>query len=164
MIWRVHTNFQVSQICPLNFKKQCTYHLIGLKTMYCFLDDIENVSQGAEDEHRKYVFDSLHRTDEEFLWVNLTKCFLAKLEIYWLDHHVSQTGISSFESKTSSVLSMKHQKLHRKSFLFLVLFITAVNSFKFCTNQSSITPFIMQISFKFVWEDFHKKWEDFHKR
>ena len=32
--------------------------------MYCFLDDIEIVSQGAEDEQRKYAFGSLHRTDE----------------------------------------------------------------------------------------------------
>ena len=32
--------------------------------MYCLLDDIEIVSQGSEDEHKKYVFDLLHRRDE----------------------------------------------------------------------------------------------------
>ena len=40
---------------------------IGLKSTYCFLDDILTISKESEEDHKQQVIKSLKRLDEENL-------------------------------------------------------------------------------------------------
>ena len=42
--------------------------------------------------------------------INSTKCHFAKLEIDWLRYHISQTGISPLQNKTSDIISIEASK------------------------------------------------------
>ena len=105
---------------PAEFQKAVDYPIIGLKKTYCFLNDKLIACKGSEEEHQKYVFDCLHRLDEEILWINLPKCHFAKLEINWLGYHISQSRMSLIERKTSSILSLEAPKILNKLCSFLV--------------------------------------------
>ena len=49
----------------------------------------------------------LKRLDDENFRINLPKCHFGKLEINWLGYHISQSGISPLESKTSAILAVE---------------------------------------------------------
>ena len=64
------------------------------------------------------VLNCLKRLDEENIRINLPKCHFAQLELDWLGSHISQSGISSMETKTA-FLSLEAQKTQKKLCFFL---------------------------------------------
>ena len=83
------------------------YTLIGLENTYCFLDNILIVSKGSEEEHEQYVLNCLKRLGEENCRIILPKCHFSKSEKDWLGYHISQSGISPVESKTSVIFTLE---------------------------------------------------------
>ena len=83
------------------------YTLTGLEKTFCFLDDILIVSKGSEDDHFQLVINCLKKIDADNLRINLTKCHFAKQGISWLGYHITQSGISPLESKTSAIPSLQ---------------------------------------------------------
>ena len=79
--------------------------------------------------HKSYVINFLKRLDDENLRINLSKCHFAKEEIDWLGYHISQSGISPIESKTSAILALEAPKTLNKlrSFLGSVHYIRNFN-------------------------------------
>ena len=116
------------------------FTLIGLKNTiekyYSFLDDIFILSKRLEAKHKQYVLKCLIRLDDENLRINLPKCHFSKLEIDWLGYHISQSGISPIESKTSAILSLEAPKTLKflRSFLGSVHYIS-----KFIPNLAQIS-------------------------
>ena len=92
---------------PAEFQKALDNILMRLNITYCFLDDILIVSKGSEDYHKQYALYCLKRLDVENLRIDLSKCNFVNLEIDWLGYHISQSGISPIESKTSAFLSLE---------------------------------------------------------
>ena len=72
--------------------------------------DILIVSKGSLEEHKCYVMNCLKRLDNENLRINLPKCHFGTLEIDWRGYHISQSGISPLESKTSAILALEAPK------------------------------------------------------
>ena len=66
---------------PAEFQKAKDYTLIGLQITYCFLDDIIIVSTGTETNHLAYNTKRLKKLDEDYLRINLQKCYFAKTEV-----------------------------------------------------------------------------------
>ena len=122
-----------------------------MKSTYCFLDDILVSSKGSEEDHKQQVIKSLNRLDEENLRINLPNSHFAKLEIDWLGYHISQSGISQIEKKTSAILSHEAPKTLYKlrSFLGSVHY---TNKFiqNFAQISNSLRPFLGK-SAKFKW-------------
>ena len=88
-----------------------------------------------------------------YLRINLPKCHFAKLEIDWLGYHISQSGISAIESKTSAILALEAPKTLKKlrSFLGSVHYIG-----KFIRNLVQIShPFrpLLKKTSKFIWTE-----------
>ena len=76
---------------PSDIQKAMDYTILGLKSNYCFLDDILIVSKGSVEEHKKCVFDCLHRLDEENLSITFQKAFSSKIVLDWHGYHIAQT-------------------------------------------------------------------------
>ena len=78
----------------------------------------------------------LKRLDDENLRINFPKCHFVKLEIDWQGYHLSQLGISPFESKTAAILGLEAPETLKKlrSFLGSVHYIG-----KFFTNLAQIS-------------------------
>ena len=154
--YRFQTGFYGFTDMPAEFQKAMDYTLIGLKNTYWFLDDILIVSNGSLDEHKSYVMKCLQRLDDENFRTNLPKCHFGKLEIDWLGYHISQSGISSLESKTAAILTLEAPKTLKKlrSFLGAVHYIG-----KFIPNLAQIShplrPLLKQSS-KFIWTAEHE--------
>ena len=149
--YKFQTRFQGLTDMPSEFQKATDYTLIGLKNTYCFLDDFLIVSKGSLEEHKCYVTNCVKRLDDENLRINLPKCHFAKLEIDWLGHHISQSGISHLESKTAAILAPEAPETLKKlrSFLGSVHYIG-----KFIPNLAQIShplrPLLKETS-KFIW-------------
>ena len=142
---------------PAEFQKAMNYTLIGLKNTYCFLDDILIVSKGSLEEHKSYVMNCLKRLDDENLRINLPKCHFGKLEIDWLEYHISQLGISPLESKTAAILALAAPKTLKKlrSFLGSVHYIG-----KFIPNLAQVSHplrLLLKKTSKFIWAEEHEK-------
>ena len=90
------------------------------------------------------------------LRINLPKCHFGKLEIDWLGYHISQSGISTLESKTAAILAIEAPKTLKKlrSFLGSVHYIG-----KFIPNLPQIShplrPLLKKTS-KFIWTEEHE--------
>ena len=112
--YRFQTGFYGLTEMPAEFQNAIDYTLNGLKNTYCFLDDILIVNKGSEKDHKQYVLNCLKRLDEENLRINLPKCNFANLEIDWLGYHISESGISPIENKTSAIFSLEAQKTLKK--------------------------------------------------
>ena len=48
---------------PAEFQKAMDYRLIGLKSTFCFLDDILILSKGSEEDHFQLVTNCLKKID-----------------------------------------------------------------------------------------------------
>ena len=98
----------------------------------------------------------LKRLDGENLRISLPKCHFGMLEIDWLGYHISQSGISPFESKTAAILALETPKTLKKlrSFLGSVHYIG-----KFIPNLAQIShplrPLLKKTS-KFIWTEEHE--------
>ena len=148
--YRLHTGFYGSTDMPAEFQKAMDCTLIGLKNIYCFLDDILIVSKLSEEEHKQYVLSCL---DDENLRINLPKSHFSKLEIDWLGYYISQSVILSIESKTSAILTLEDQKTLKKlrSLLGSVQYIS-----KFISNLAQISHplrLLLKKSSKFIWTE-----------
>ena len=97
---------------------------------YCFLDDILVVSIGSLEKHTRYVMSCLRRLDDKNLRINLTTCNYAKLEIYWLEYHNSQSDISPNECKTSATSALEAPKTLKNTVFFWGRCIISVNLFQ----------------------------------
>ena len=97
------------------------YTLVGLKDIYCFLDDILIVSKGSLEEHEDYVMNCLKRLNAENLRINLPKCHFGKLEFDWLGYHITQSDISPLESKTAAIIALESRKTLKKTSFFFVV-------------------------------------------
>ena len=77
---------------PSDNQKAMDYTLIRLKITYCFLGDILIVSKGSVEEHKKWVFDCLHRPKEENLSIKVPKCLLVIISksLAWLPHFTTK--------------------------------------------------------------------------
>ena len=141
---------------PAEFQKAMDYTLIGSKKTRYFHDDILTVSKGSEQEHKHYAMNCLKRLDDENLGINLAKCRFAKLEIDWLGYHISQSGISPIEGKTSAILTLEAPKTLKKlrSFLGSVPYISKFN----LSLAESSHPLrqLLKKSSKFIWTDVHE--------
>ena len=82
--YRFKTGFYDLTDMLAEFQKAMDYKQIGIKTIYCFLDDIIIVSTGSETDHLAYVTKCLKKLDEDNLRINLQKGHFAKTEIEWL--------------------------------------------------------------------------------
>ena len=107
--YRFPTGFYGLTDMPGESQESLNNTLIGLKIIYCFLDDILIVGKGSEEYHKQYALYFLNRLDEDNHRINLPKCNFANLEIDWLGYHISQSGISPIERKTSAILSLEAQ-------------------------------------------------------
>ena len=112
--YRFQTGFYGLTDMPSEFQKAMDYTLISLKNTYFFLDDILIVSKESLEEHKSYAMNCLKRLNDENLRINLPKCHFGKLEIDWLGYHISQSGISPLESKTSAILALASPKTLKK--------------------------------------------------
>ena len=116
--YRLQTGFYGSTHIPAEFQKAMDYTLIGLKNIYCFLDDILIVSKGSGEglrirvvkDRRYYLLNCHKRLDEENCRISLPKCHFCKLEMDWLGYHISQSVISPIESKTSAIVTLEAPK------------------------------------------------------
>ena len=104
--YRFITGFYGLTDMPAAFQKILDFTLVGFQSTYCFLDDIIVVSRGSKEEHLKIVYKYLKKLDEDNLRINLPKCHFAKMEIKWLGHKFTQSGIARLESKTEAILSL----------------------------------------------------------
>ena len=111
------------------------------------------VSKGSLEEHECYVMNCLKRLDDENLRINLPKCQFGKLEISWLGYHISQSGISPLESKTSAILAVEApQTLNkvRSRVHYIGKFITNLAQI-----SHSLRPLLKKKS-KFIWTEEHE--------
>ena len=155
--YRFQTGFYGLTDMPAEFQKAVKYTLIGLKTPYCFLDDILIVSKGSEKEHKQHALNCFKRLDEENVRINHPKCLFSKFENDWRGCHISQSVISSLESKTSAILALEEPKSFKKlrSFLGSVRYIS-----KFIPNLAQVSHTLRPVlkkSIKFIWPDAHEK-------
>ena len=109
--YRFKTGFYGLTDMPAEFQKAMDYTLIGLKNIFCFLDDILIVSKGSEEDHFQLVVDCLKKLDADNLRFILPKCHFAKQEISWLGYNITQSGTSPIETKKSSILSLQPPNL-----------------------------------------------------
>ena len=103
----IQTGFYGLTDMPAELQKAMDYTLIRLKKAYCFLDDIFIASKESEEEYKQFVLNYLKRLEDGNLSINLLKCHFFKLEIDWLGYHISQSGISTIEIKTSVNLALE---------------------------------------------------------
>ena len=114
------------------------------------------LSKGSLEEHKRYVMSCLRRLDYENLRINLPKYHFKKLEIDWLVYHVSQSGISPIECKTSTILALEAPKTLKKlrSFLRSVHYIG-----KFIPNlvqTSHRLRLLLKKTSKLIWTEAHE--------
>ena len=154
--YRFQTGFYGLTAMPEEFQKAMDYTLIGLKNTKCFLDEILVVSKGTLEEHKRYVVSCLRRLDGENIRINLPKSHSAKLEIDWLGYHISQSGISPIECKTSAILPLEAPKILKKLRFFLgsVHYICRI-----IPNLAQISqlfrPLLKKTS-NFIWTEVHE--------
>ena len=150
--YRFQNGFSGITDMPVEFQKNRDYNLIGLKNLYCFLDDILIVSKRSKD-HKQYVFNCLKSLDEENLRTKLRKCQFAKLEIDWLGFHFPQAFILPIKSKTSAILSLEAPKRVKKlrSFLRSVHYISKFIP-SFAQISHPLRPLLKKLT-KFIWTE-----------
>ena len=142
---------------PAEFQKAMDYTIIGLKNTFCFLGDILIVNKGSEEDHFQLLIDWLKKLDAYNLRINLSKCHFAKQEISWLGYNITQSGISTLESKTSAFPSLQPPNTppntQLRSFLGSVHYIS-----KFIPNLSQFCYLLRPLlrrSTKCIWTDEH---------
>ena len=95
---------------PAAFQNVMDYTLVGLDNTHCFIDDIIVVSRGSNEDHLKLVYECFKKLDADNLRINLPKCQFAKIEIEWLGHKFTQSGIEPLETKTAAILNLTPTK------------------------------------------------------
>ena len=88
---------------PAEFQKAVDCTLAGLTNTFRFLDDILIVSRGRIEYHLNLVRKCLIKLDKENLCINLAICHFTKDQIEWLEHSITQTGITPLSNKTDAI-------------------------------------------------------------
>ena len=107
--YRFRTGFYGLTDMPAEFQKAMDYTLVGLQNTYCFPDNKIIVSTGSESDHLSYVTKFVKKLDEDNLGIILQKRLFAKREIEWPGYKITQTGISSLETKPKLYYPYHHQ-------------------------------------------------------
>ena len=159
--YRFKTGFYGLTDMPAEFQKAMDYTLIGLKNIFCFLDDILIVSKGSEDDHFQLVLDclkklvldclrlsakSVSKYDAEFLVATLSSIHsdaqLLQQKHNLLAHSLNKLYIDiDGENKNSStnteqVLTIDYVKPNPQTKVN-ELFAPRNNSSKLCSKQIS---------------------------
>ena len=139
------------------FQKANDCTLAGLTNTFCFLDDILMVSRGRIEHHLDLLREFLINFDQENFRINLAKCHFAKDQNEWLEHRITQSGITTITNKTDAIEKFSSHSNLKK----LPSFMGSVHHLcKFIANLTQICHTIRPLlrkNTKFVWTDEHEQ-------
>ena len=73
------------------------------RNTFCVLDDVLIVSKGNESKHEKLVEKVLKSLNDENLALKISKRGFFKNQVDWLDHHLSESGVTPKVTKAETI-------------------------------------------------------------
>ena len=130
--------------------------LANIPNTYVFLDDILVVTKGSKENHYKVMKTVLTKLNKANVMLKWEKGKLAQKKIEWLGYKLTQTGISSINTKIQAIT----EKLKPKNLKELRSYLGAVN------QKNRFIPNLAQLCFKlrpWLKKDEAWNWDETHE-
>ena len=124
-IYRFVTGFYGLTTMPTEFQRIIDLTLAGITNTFAFIDDIQIVTHGTEEEHITKVKEVLKRLDDANINLRLDKCTFAAKNIEWVGYNLSQKTVAPINSKVQGI----SERLRPTNLKQLRSFLGAVNQF-----------------------------------
>ena len=104
---------------PAEFQRVMYAILSELPYAHVFIDDFLLIGKGSEIEHIALVEKILKNFDKENIALKLEKCKIARKECEWLDHRITNSGITSLVQKREPIDKLNPPKMLPQLKLFM---------------------------------------------